>query len=103
MPAHIRSSVCSSHISGRGLVGRKEEGPARAWHLGLPLLRVWEGTGDSEASFPHWGAHGSRFPVTTAGSERPRSRATPEAAGKSPDIWPAPPTPLHRAVPGSAG
>lgn len=68
--AHSRSSVCSSHISGRGLVGRKEEGPARAWHLGLALLRVWEGTGDSEeASFPHCGAHGSRFPVTTAGSE----------------------------------
>lgn len=100
--AHIRSSVCSSYLSGSGLVGRNKEGPARAGHLGL-ALSVWEGTGDSEASFPHCGAHGSCFPATTAGSERPHSRVTPDAAGKSPDIWPVPPTPLHRAVPGSVG
>lgn len=83
-------------------MGRNKEGPARAWHLGL-ALSVWEGTGDSEASFPHCGAHGSCFPATTAGSERPHSRVTPDAAGKSPDIWPVPPTPLHRAVPGRMG
>lgn len=78
---------------------------AQLGHLGLILLSVWEGTGDSEkASFPHCGAHRSHFPVTTAGSEWPRSRVTPEAARKSLDIWPVPPHhPLHGAVPGSAG